>query len=952
MVRISAKFAGLALLQIILLSMGSMVTAAADDRLIHNSANLPTPSSKWGGNWGVPAGKYGAFSCTTCHRAKSANIKRIVTAIPTFIGTSTAVPKPVVFKNTTGFGSDAGGHTTSAKICEVCHSKTVVHNYNTTGQNNLNHMNANNSDCVSCHTHKLAFGSICTTCHGYPPNSTIIGAGGLAKPATNALTYSGQPGAHLAHTDGQTFRMNCETCHSKYTNKPMGNNKLEIGFRIGAATIPGFGQYSVNRGAFTGNSGISTTYAWQSNTGGTTTISTSPNTTTCVVYCHGAWNGAVANGLKTNVNWVGGNAEVNGCDKCHGSSNARLPRPDVLTGAHARHSGNAANSLDLACAKCHPTYTTNQHVDGKVAWDLTNIASSARYRGVTIGAIDTPAPSAVYGQCTNLYCHSSAQSGATGTGSPVYAPVTWGGAILACSGCHGSPMTSGSHSKHGAQYICAVCHLNSGDAAIAKHANGSIDIAFSSLYGGSYSKGAAKLPQSGYGTCSANYCHGTATIAWGGGLADGAECDSCHGGNAAAATNNGSFGTITTAAHKLHVKNTAVLGTNYACARCHSLTVSLANDRLITGTGHLNRSKDIEFALDNGTWNGNSCASTNCHGSKTPSWTATATNADPCTKCHGTPTAGSAAEKFKAPTTGSHQAHLQASHAYGSVVLCRECHTVPLVANESGHLNGIADVAMNGTITRTDGVLSSYSSATSTCITYCHGKTLSSPRPNPAWNVPFLTGTADNDCAKCHGYPPLTTIHTGMNKTSCVTCHNNVSSTGTSFSTPAKHVDGKIDVNHVPYFKHKSDAGSAPFPSCVNFRCHANTSSDKVYPATLGTAPNCQGCHTKSSPGNNCGSCHGALGAADGRPNSTPVAAFPDIVGRHFDFHGSFACSSCHDVYGSPRDDHGPSLRTTHSASSLHIVFTGEGEGMTFNNSNKTCTGACHGWIHTYKHWY
>ena len=51
------------------------------------------------------------------------------------------------------FGNDTGGHTTSTKVCEVCHSKTNYHRYDTTGQTDgLDHYNQ--ADCTKCHEHK------------------------------------------------------------------------------------------------------------------------------------------------------------------------------------------------------------------------------------------------------------------------------------------------------------------------------------------------------------------------------------------------------------------------------------------------------------------------------------------------------------------------------------------------------------------------------------------------------------------------------------------------------------------------------------------------------------------------------------------------------------------------------------------------------------------------------
>jgi len=146
----------------ILLSTLAAVDALADIPLTHSSANSPG-STKWGGAWGVTGGKYGAFECKTCHENQRVNIKLVKPAIPTYIGISTATPKSVQFKNVTSFGNDNETRLSSARICEVCHTQTAVHRYDTTGQTETNHQNANNTDCTTCHSHKRAF--IATTDH-------------------------------------------------------------------------------------------------------------------------------------------------------------------------------------------------------------------------------------------------------------------------------------------------------------------------------------------------------------------------------------------------------------------------------------------------------------------------------------------------------------------------------------------------------------------------------------------------------------------------------------------------------------------------------------------------------------------------------------------------------------------------------------------------------------------
>ena len=82
-------------------------------------------------------------------------------------------------------------HTTSNKVCEVCHSKTTYHRFDTTGQSNLAHNNK--TDCVRCHEHNVGFRASCDSCHGTPP----VSVGGLVTtdqngPRDNRVDHPGR----------------------------------------------------------------------------------------------------------------------------------------------------------------------------------------------------------------------------------------------------------------------------------------------------------------------------------------------------------------------------------------------------------------------------------------------------------------------------------------------------------------------------------------------------------------------------------------------------------------------------------------------------------------------------------------------------------------------------------------------------------------------------------------
>src|SRR5512138_717103 len=112
-----------------------MATATFAADLLHNSVDTGSNSSKWPNGWGVSGGKYGQFTCDTCHEPNNReNLKNIRTVIHTPDGDlwpNGQQSVNVTFTNQTGMGDDTSPRTSSNRICEVCHSKNKFHNDNT-----------------------------------------------------------------------------------------------------------------------------------------------------------------------------------------------------------------------------------------------------------------------------------------------------------------------------------------------------------------------------------------------------------------------------------------------------------------------------------------------------------------------------------------------------------------------------------------------------------------------------------------------------------------------------------------------------------------------------------------------------------------------------------------------------------------------------------------------------
>ncbi len=230
----------------------SATSSSPTTSLLHNSVS--TGSAKWStdGGWGVAGGKYGAFNCETCHAKDAANIKRVKRAITVSDTSKGNIPGgSAVFNRVSGtaapytagqgvLGDDTscsnpaytdqasctanGGswnpRSQSDRICEVCHSATSYHRYNTaadpdgTGplaaQTSFNHNNA--TDCIGCHPHNRGFKGAgdCYGCHLADQNAT-------RRAVVNDSTGGDFRKASHHVTDGTTNQIAnkdvCMVCH-------------------------------------------------------------------------------------------------------------------------------------------------------------------------------------------------------------------------------------------------------------------------------------------------------------------------------------------------------------------------------------------------------------------------------------------------------------------------------------------------------------------------------------------------------------------------------------------------------------------------------------------------------------------------------------------------------------------------------------------------------------------
>lgn len=673
---------------------------------------------------------------------------------------------PQVFFRYTGSAREYV-NSTGTGVCQGCHTVPPPG-----GIYPPEHASQDPRVCNTCHFHNNPAGSFsgsCAACHGFPPTTTALGgSSGLAAPATNALgSAPASAGAHAAHVTSQG--MTCLACHNGYSGKAMPSSTIDMGFSVDGTTFPGFAG-SASGGSFTGTSGLSSGYSW-SGAPGTTVTTSAGAAPSCTVYCHGS---TLTGGSNAAPSWTGGTAQAS-CGSCHGASSAAPP----TTGGHQHHAGASNLMAPLACSTCHPNPGAPGHVNGSVSWDVSALPSSggpAQYRGAASGSTGAVAPSASYGQCSNVYCHG----GKT---------MTWGGPALPadCSGCHGGLATgpdyangtpkANSHAKHVVVngLACALCHSSVVDASGAivnktLHINQAYDVAAGGTASFSVTvTGSATAPTQ----CSNISCHGgTGTSAtWGQAL----NCQDCHGAASDLDNFNGTFwnnGVI------------AKIGTTEWTSTGHGASAPYRSGNPGANFGRNGNLRQCEFCHDSSVGHklaGNPFRLLNY---SSAAWGRNQV----CQSCHATGAAGvTVAGTLITSTLKIGSVHLGAKHgvANNGGQFCWDCHDAHGDANDYMLHSQVAAASDRTTGAPTTAVPVSFTLATP-------GKTAWSDFVKPAFNgicqvchtatgagaVNHFTSTSfdanhnpGSACTVCHNHSGTTTATGFQPSGSCNTCH-------------------------------------------------------------------------------------------------------------------------------------------------------------------------------------
>jgi len=625
------------------------------------------------------------------------------------------------------------------------------------------------------------------------------------------------------------------------------------------------------------------------------------------------------------------------CNTCHGQgqeAGAPYTADELVNyggttgqgvGSHATHVPAVGGDNETTCEICHSA--NGMPVPDKlITISFSGIAGTT---GVFDGAVSLANGYAYVGSvtnggtltCSNVECHDN------GTGSPSTTPA-WGTSAGACAACHEAAPTTGSHTAHLnatiADVSCEKCHKGAVQGSVfpVEHLDTNVDVYFD--VPGDLSYPADKAKGSPYLSCSAFFCHnpsdlGNASPIWGsGGIPDVAECDSCHGGDANATAAAG-LGPMSTGSHGAHIDQTGPMPVQLPCARCHSATMGISDNRTVAEArepDHMNRIEDVVFDLINpdGAYSATllSCSDVYCHssvqpdgGTGTPGYTNPVWGATGTVECGGCHNADGANGDLSLMATGSHT-----RHADYMAYACSVCHST------DSHVDGVIDVNIligggydgNGAGDHSAGL--GYGACSGV---YCHGNFAGSGlNATPTWG-----NTASGACGTCHGASAAVwpaggshRAHVGSSKFACGVCHSDTTS-GNNVSDITYHANGSTDWHLNPSDARVSGgtyAGSAtgtntppanlPYQQCTDLYCHSNIqgSPDPTLDPVTFTTP----VWGIASSGD-CGTCHG-LGA---HPNG-PIIGIGNMGtgshAKHLDYHfgstvrGNPTCQMCHYV--------------------------------------------------------
>ena len=425
----------------------------------HNATN--TGSTYWTSDWGnTSTSKYGKFVCQTCHTPHNTDniflIREKITSPKTgdpFPGEAGSTQGEVDYRYRSSLSTDGetpiypnadyvlgndqntatGRPGTSRRICEVCHSQTAHHRYNTAGQTDgLVHNNA--KQCTGCHFHAEGFkkpsGGIdasCQSCHNQAESPIYSRLNGTSTTSyymylTNTdLTYPMLGSGAL--TDGvfdsteiSSTDRRCIMCHSLMSAfQTGGSNSVQSNasnLRVSIAVQPDGTPGTVSNTEFIASrtdGGICTSCHQNSqykanvtNLGGTTGQKNDGTTQTPIIN-PALFGGSSHNYTVPSATFSDNTSFQANCLKCHNedpqNANSKMTGSGYKFALHSstERSLHAAMSAILTdpieerfCYNCHTLDPTkNQYADDPTPKDYYNTTTFTNTRAQQIESIFT-----------------------------------------------------------------------------------------------------------------------------------------------------------------------------------------------------------------------------------------------------------------------------------------------------------------------------------------------------------------------------------------------------------------------------------------------------------------------------------------------------------------------------------------------------------------------------------
>ncbi|MBI4820487.1 MAG: CxxxxCH/CxxCH domain-containing protein, partial [Deltaproteobacteria bacterium] len=524
---------------------------------------------------------------------------------------------------------------------------------------------------------------------------------------------------------------------------------------------------------------------------------------------------------------------IEACTGCHGSTNNLAPPKDTdgrsdtavrSVGAHQTHVLGGRSSLPVACDACHEVPLS---VDAPGHRDS---AAPAEVRFSGLARVRSHDPGWDGTSCQDSYCHTVSSTAGGIRNDPTWTRVD--GSQATCGSCHGLPPAP----PHPESRTCSLCHGPTAGPGLtvanrATHVDGILQVTDGRCASCHGSTNQPAPPRDLLGrsdttvrTVGAHRSHVEGTL----GLSRAVSCTECHvvparlespghvdtdppaelsfGPLATTASATPTFVELSATCESVYCHGSSLVGgrnttptwvqvdgSQASCGSCHGIPPG----------GDHPRDDRCSFCHLPTAGPGQRIAEPTTH------IDGRVQAAKECDSCHGK--AGEPAppkdldghDETTAVGVGAHRTHL-AGGVTGRPVACSECHAVPILLDDPGHIDTPRPAEL--IFGNLAGLGHTPEWAAPTCSeTYCHAG-VGAANSAPSWTT--VDGT-QAECGACHGIPPPTTVH--QTDQDCSNCHLPTAGPNRTIADRNTHGDGILHLTDLDCASCHGDA-SSPAP--------------------------------------------------------------------------------------------------------------------------------------------